>query len=158
MEPPRHAHLHDAVDLLGLAGEAEALQEHAQRRQQIDAVEVERPHVLVQHRSVELFVLSQELADLLLVQQARRPQKPRHFARRRLLRQQPCASPRRPSPTAVAEEGEHRLVAAVELRHGLQELVAAQHQPRAAAAAVRHVAERTVHDQQKDLAEQVGVV
>ena len=91
MKTNRRAHLHDAIDLLGLAGEPEALEKHAQRRQQIDAVEVERPHVLVQHRLVELLVLAQELADLLLVQQARRAEEPRHFAGCRLVREQSCA-------------------------------------------------------------------
>ena len=60
--------------------------------------------------------------------------------------------------TAVAEEGKHRLVAAVELRDGLQELMAAQNQTGTPANSLFGLVQRTVHDEQHDLAEQIGVV
>ena len=86
---PLREGLHDAVDLLRLAGEAERVQEHAQRRQQRDVLEVERAHVREQRLLVLLRVLPQVLADLLLVESRREPQKARNVRRRRGVRNQP---------------------------------------------------------------------
>ena len=86
---PLRKRLHDAVDLLRLAGKAEGVQEHAQRRQQRNVLEVERPHVREQRLFVLLRVLPQVLADLLLVQSRREPQKVRNVGGRRGVRNQP---------------------------------------------------------------------
>ena len=86
---PLREGLHDAVDLLRLAGEAEGVQEHTQRRQQRDVLEVERAHIREQRLLVLLRVLPQVLADLLLVESRREPQKARNVRRRRGVRNQP---------------------------------------------------------------------
>jgi len=58
--------LHQPVDLLGLAGQPEAFQEHPERRDKVPAAEVQLVHVAVHHLDVELDVLAQELAHLSL--------------------------------------------------------------------------------------------
>ena len=72
-----HPHLHDAVDLLCLARQAERVEKHPQRGQQGEVVEVKRVHVLLQDLLAVLVVLPQKLPDLPLVQPRRVPQEMR---------------------------------------------------------------------------------
>lgn len=86
----RRSHFDDAIDLLTLSGETEALEEHAESRQHVAVAEVEGPHVFLEDRLVQVLVLPQVLSDLLLVQQRRGAQEASDFPRRGILRHQSC--------------------------------------------------------------------
>lgn len=61
--------LHEPVDLLRLAGEPEALQEHPQSRNEVFALEVHLIHVGVHHLFVEAVVISEKFSHLSLTEQ-----------------------------------------------------------------------------------------
>lgn len=122
--PERLPHFDDAVDLLTLSGKTEALKEHAESRQHVAVAEVERSHVFLENRLVQILVLPQVLSNLLLVQQRRGAQEASNLPRRGILRHQSYALFQPLSPTTAAQKLKDRLILVVESRNGLHELVA----------------------------------